>query len=150
MTSKKKAPAKPTTGEKNYAVGYGRPPKASQFKPGHSGNPKGRPRGLPTASDIFFREAARFVRIRIGDDVVSISKLEAAFRQLFNKAAAGDPRAINLVLLAHARLSNPENVQDEAKSTDHLPEALIPDAEMLERMISRFDHLRKVRETRDD
>lgn len=27
-----------------YEVGYGRPPKATQFKPGQSGNPKGRPR----------------------------------------------------------------------------------------------------------
>jgi uncharacterized protein DUF5681 len=28
-----------------YEVGYGRPPKASQFAPGRSGNPKGRPKG---------------------------------------------------------------------------------------------------------
>jgi hypothetical protein len=28
-----------------YKVGYGRPPKATQFKPGKSGNPKGRPKG---------------------------------------------------------------------------------------------------------
>jgi hypothetical protein len=29
----------------NSAVGYGQPPVASRFKPGTSGNPKGRPRG---------------------------------------------------------------------------------------------------------
>jgi hypothetical protein len=28
-----------------YSVGYGRPPKHTRFKPGRSGNPKGRPRG---------------------------------------------------------------------------------------------------------
>ena len=28
-----------------YEVGYGKPPEASRFKPGRSGNPKGRPRG---------------------------------------------------------------------------------------------------------
>ena len=27
-----------------YRVGYGRPPKEYQFKPGQSGNPKGRPK----------------------------------------------------------------------------------------------------------
>ncbi len=26
-------------------IGYGRPPKAGQFKPGQSGNPQGRPKG---------------------------------------------------------------------------------------------------------
>ncbi len=29
-------------------VGYGRPPKAAQFKPGQSGNPNGRPKGAKT------------------------------------------------------------------------------------------------------
>lgn len=29
---------------KNEAVGYGRPPKSGQFKPGRSGNPNGRPK----------------------------------------------------------------------------------------------------------
>jgi len=33
----------------NYAVGYGRPPKATQFKPGQPGNPKGRPKGSRSA-----------------------------------------------------------------------------------------------------
>ena len=28
-----------------YSVGYGRLPTAMRFKPGHSGNPKGRPKG---------------------------------------------------------------------------------------------------------
>jgi hypothetical protein len=29
---------------KDYEVGYGRPPKASRFQPGRSGNPRGRPK----------------------------------------------------------------------------------------------------------
>jgi hypothetical protein len=29
----------------DYEVGFGRPPKSSQFKPGKSGNPLGRPKG---------------------------------------------------------------------------------------------------------
>ena len=42
----------------DYAVGYGKPPQHSRFKPGRSGNPKGRPKGQPTASETFMREAS--------------------------------------------------------------------------------------------
>ena len=36
-------PAAPSKGSKRgYAIGFGKPPKASQFKPGQSGNPKPR------------------------------------------------------------------------------------------------------------
>ena len=38
------------------AVGYGRPPVAKQFKPGTSGNPKGRPTGAKNLKTLI-REA---------------------------------------------------------------------------------------------
>jgi len=43
-----------------YEVGYAKPPKAHQWKPGESGNPLGRPKGSrnkPTL-EAFLREAA--------------------------------------------------------------------------------------------
>ena len=36
----------------NYEVGYGKPPQHTQFKKGHSGNIKGRPRGSRNASTL--------------------------------------------------------------------------------------------------
>ena len=33
---------------RGYEVGYGKPPKATRFKKGQSGNPKGRPRRQKT------------------------------------------------------------------------------------------------------
>ena len=35
-----------------YDVGYARPPKDSRFKPGQSGNPRGRARGAKNTSTI--------------------------------------------------------------------------------------------------
>ncbi len=36
----------------DYDVGYGRPPEATQFKPGRSGNPNGRPKGAKSEDTI--------------------------------------------------------------------------------------------------
>src|SRR5437016_1532189 len=51
---------RPNNRNRDREVGYGRLPRARQFKPGHSGNPKGRPKGAKNESiilrDIFERK----------------------------------------------------------------------------------------------
>lgn len=45
-TEVKEVPAQAeSTAPKQYKVGYGNPSKSTQFKPGQSGNPKGRTKG---------------------------------------------------------------------------------------------------------
>ncbi|GAA0709834.1 DUF5681 domain-containing protein [Dokdonella soli] len=79
-------------------VGYKRPPKATQFKPGQSGNPKGRPRGSLNLSTVLDRAMRERVTVIERGKPRTITKLEAAAKQLANKAASGDFRALHLLL----------------------------------------------------
>jgi Family of unknown function (DUF5681) len=82
----------------DYDIGYGRPPKKSQFRPGQSGNPTGRRKASPTIgvrlqelmnSKITVTERGRSRRI---------SRLDVMLHQLTNDAMRGDQRALKLLM----------------------------------------------------
>jgi hypothetical protein len=134
-----KPPNKPPD---DYEVGYRRPPRHSQFRSGQSGNPRGRPKGQPTASEIFMRESARLVRIQVGDKVETITKLEAVIRKLFQTGITGDPRAMGMILAAYARLGIEINQASPEEADENILGTVVPDEDALRRMLSRFDYLR--------
>jgi len=82
------------TAPDQYRVGYGRPPKAHQFKPGQSGNPKGRPKGSENLAKIFKRVFSEKVLVHEGSRVRRISAVEAALLRLREQALRGDCRAM--------------------------------------------------------
>jgi hypothetical protein len=98
MTQFKKPnkPKKTPTGP--YAVGYCQPPKAGQFKPGQSGNPSGLPKGLPSPQQVLLEQAAKMVKVKIGDQIVEMSKQQGLLRRLLDLALGGDIAAIRLSL----------------------------------------------------
>jgi hypothetical protein len=84
--------------EPRKLVGYCSPPKATRFKKGQSGNPKGRPKGSLNVATLFMRTLREKVVINESGQRKTVTKLEAALKQLVNKAASGDPRAISQLL----------------------------------------------------
>jgi Family of unknown function (DUF5681) len=83
--------------EEEYRVGPGRPPKAFQFKPGRSGNPKGAKRKEPSiATDLkalFERALSKTVKLRQGEKEQIVTKAAAGIEQLVNQFAKGDRHA---------------------------------------------------------
>lgn len=82
----------------DYTVGYGKPPVATRFQPGQSGNPRGRPKGQPSLSAILLEEIARVVKVQTGGGVVELSKKRALIRKLLEKGLHGDIGAHRLLL----------------------------------------------------
>lgn len=104
-----KLPAPP----RNYAIGYGKPPKAGRFTKGRSGNPKGRPRGSRNKPALTFGderlkallldEAYRVIPIQDASGVLNMPMAQAIIRSVAVAAAKGQVRAQQLFLkLVHA------------------------------------------------
>ena len=83
---------------KDYEVGYRRPPRSYQFKKGKSGNPRGRPKGSISAASHVATALKESMVVQERGLRKTLSKLAVAAKQLVNKAAAGDLRAMKLLL----------------------------------------------------
>lgn len=103
-----------------YKVGKGRPPLHTRFKPGHSGNPGGRPRKPLSYVELFGKVAAELTVGRgPNGERMEVSWMEAALRAQFLKAAKGDSAAFrNLIRDAKlaASVGDREMSDDEAFS----------------------------------
>lgn len=76
--------------EINQDVGYGRPPVATQFKKGRSGNPNGRPKRDRRAPTLDVTSITmRPVKVLRNGTHVEISAYEARLRQALAKAVTG-------------------------------------------------------------
>jgi uncharacterized protein DUF5681 len=83
-----------------YEVGYGKPPRHTQFKKGQSGNPGGRPRKRPIErlNELALREAYRPVVVTEYGRVVPVPAIQAVLRSQIELAASGNVRAQRAIL----------------------------------------------------
>jgi hypothetical protein len=104
-----------------YKVGYGKPPKARQFKRGKSGNPKGRPKGSLNLATDLTAELGEQITVREDGRQRKVSKQRALIKSLMAKALQGDVRATAALLALYARVITevPED-QNEPIHTEEL------------------------------
>ena len=82
----------------SYETGYGKPPKQHQFKPGQSGNPRGRPKGSKNTSTIIDEILNRKVRIRTERGVRKITVHEAMLTGIADQGLKGDTKSAAFLL----------------------------------------------------
>lgn len=123
-------------------VGPGRPPKHSRFKPGESGNPRGRPKGSVSFATIIKREARKKVKIRENGRTKSISGMEVVARQAMQQAMKGNLKATALVIQEADKVDDAATIATSPLSTPNL------DTNAMRRIAERF--LRNSEEDKDD
>jgi hypothetical protein len=121
---------------RSYLVGYGRPPKASQYKPGQSGNPKGRPKGSRSIGAVLREVIEQKIAVTENGKTRRLPALEVMLRRLANDAMRNDPRALKLLLsLVDRYAESPEGQtsldevlgEDKEILSQFLQEAVQPD-----------------------
>jgi Family of unknown function (DUF5681) len=89
----------PHTESASYEVGYGKPPRHTQFKKGQSGNPSGRPRErVGRFQELVLQEAYRGVIVMDRGVAVPMPAIQAVLRSQFELAAAGNVKAQRAIL----------------------------------------------------
>ena len=77
-----------------YAVGFGKPPRSSQFKPGQSGNPSGRPKGSQSLRTKIANVLTSKIVKREGDKEKTITAIEGMVWKQVESGLKGNERAL--------------------------------------------------------
>jgi len=112
-----------------YTVGYKRPPKSTQFKPGQSGNPKGRPKGRRPIGAILQEIMQKRMSVTENGKTKRLSTLEIMLRRLTNDAIRSDHKAIKLLVDLLDRYG------DAPEASLQVNELLAEDAEILQQYL---------------
>ncbi|KQS53853.1 hypothetical protein ASG17_12875 [Brevundimonas sp. Leaf363] len=107
------------TDGKSYEVGYGKPPKQFQFKPGTSGNPNGRPKTKPSLETILSSELGRTITVAVEGQPMKLSQGEVMVKTFVRLAMNGNVQAAK-VLIDIWRMIKDEPVKSEAVSADEM------------------------------
>ena len=96
-------------------VGYGKPPKKSRFKPGKSGNPRGRPKGTKNLKTDLQEELIERIAVRDSNGSRRITKQKALVKSIVAKAIKGDQKAAGIILdLVLRLLAGDEPIHDQS------------------------------------
>ncbi|QYU70755.1 hypothetical protein J4558_11845 [Leptolyngbya sp. 15MV] len=94
--------APPSERPSGYEVGYGKPPRHTRFKPGQSGNPRGRPRGAKSLNTLVRGTLTQKVAVRTAAGESRMTRIEAVLHKTVEQAMKGNPRALAELIKLYA------------------------------------------------
>ena len=116
-------------------VGYCNPPQSTRFKKGQSGNPKGRPKGALNLATVLTNALREPVVIIEHGERKLVTKLEAGIKQLVNKAASGDLRALRQLV----ELARDAEAQQTVRAFPEKRKIGEPDKKVIYGILKRFE-----------
>lgn len=108
-------------------VGYGKPPKQFQFKPGQSGNPKGRKKGSRGLKTDLGAELRSKVPVTENGKTRQLTKQQLVLKAMVTKAAKGDTKAAAQVLSMTMQIFGIEDERTGKSQLNAADEALLAD-----------------------
>ena len=103
---------KPQERAADYPVGYGKPPLASRFKRGTSGNAKGRPKGSKNLKTLIRDAMTASISIQEGAKTKRVSRIEGVVLRQLQKALMGSDQAAMAVVKMALQLGFLEDSTD--------------------------------------
>jgi len=122
---------------KDSGVGYGKPPRQHQFKPGQTGNPKGRPKGAKNESTILREIFERKIDNRSGGRVRKITILEGILLRITDDSLKGNTKSAAFLLNRYAAMVSGELQRHDISDDDR---------EVLEAFAQRLESQRATKE----
>jgi len=119
------------SGSGDYAVGYGRPPRAYRFRPGHSGNPRGRRKGAKSEATILRNLLNRKINVRQNGRRRKITVFEAILLRFTEDALKGNIKAAAFLFNRYAGTRD-----EDSELSDKISDE---DRQVLETFVRQFE-----------
>ena len=124
--------------QRDYEVGYGKPPRHTRFKRGQSGNPRGRPKGSKNLPTLLSEALNEPVVVAENGRRRKITMRQAIIKQLVKRSATADLRAMKILLDMVRDLEG--QTEPASPETAEFSEA---DAKVIEQLRARFSKAEK-------